>query len=152
MAWGEELRRVGAELGDDDPGVAQADPGDLIDPFGQARQGCTRRSAAGGVTAAGHAAGGAGRRGARDQRELLPDRLVQAIGLLVDHVQDPQVCLDLEGVDVAELAGERLLQLLAGGLEPRVAERGQRRRAALPGHEGIEEPPPAGPEQVGDHH
>jgi hypothetical protein len=103
------------------------------------------------VRPAGLAAGCAGRRGARDQRELHLDRLVQAGGLLVDHVKDPQVRLDLEGVDAAEPPGERLLQLLAAGLEPRVAGRGQRPGAALPGHERIQEPPPAGPGQAGDH-
>ncbi len=59
---------------------------------------------------------------------------------------------DLEGVDLAEPAGERAGQLLAGGAEPPVAQRGQRRGAALAGDQGVQEPPPAGPEQVGDHY
>ena len=58
---------------------------------------------------------------------------------------------DLEGAGLAEPAGQRAGQLIGGGLQPGVAERGQRRRAALTGDQGVQEPPPAGPEQVGDH-
>ena len=153
-AWpgGGELRRVGAELGDDGPGVDGADPGDLIQPLGQAQRGRALIGAAGGVPAAGQPAGGAGRRGARDGRQLLPDRLVQPGNLLVDRVDQPQVRADLKRVDVAEPAGQRGFQLLAGSLQPRVAERGQRRRAAFPGNQGVQEPAAAGAEQVGDHH
>ena len=129
-----------------------ADPGDLIQPLGQPQDGSPLPGAAGGVAAAGQPAGGAGRRGAGDLRQLLPDRLVQPGDLLVDRVDQPQVRADLEGVDVAEPAGQRVLQLLAGGLQPRVAERGQRRRAAFPGDQGVQEPAAAGPEQVRDHH
>jgi hypothetical protein len=59
---------------------------------------------------------------------------------------------DLERVNIPELAGQRVFQLLAGRLEPLVSQRGQRRRAVLPAREGIEEPPPADAEQVRDHH
>ena len=108
--------------------------------------------AAGGVAAADLAAGRADRGGARDGRQVLLDLLVQQGDLGVDRVDQPQVHRDLGGVDVTEPAGQRRLQLGGAGLEPVVAERGQRLRAALPGDEGVQEPPPAGPEQVGDHH
>ena len=54
-----------------------ADPGDLIQPLGQAQQERALVGAAGGVAAAGQPAGGTGRRGAGDVRQLLPDLLVQ---------------------------------------------------------------------------
>ena len=54
---------------------------------------------------------GADRGGARDGRELLSDLLVQGGDLGVDRVDQPQVHRDLGGVDVAEPAGQRLLQL-----------------------------------------
>ena len=144
MPGGGELRRVGAELGDDDPGVAFADPGDLIQPPGQPQRGRARIGAAGSVPAA-HSAGGAARRGARDSRQLLPDRLVQPGDLLVDRVDQPQVRFDLQRVNVAEPAGQRVLQLPPGGLQPYVSQRGQRRRAALPGDQGVQEPRPLAP-------
>src|SRR6266568_2514087 len=149
---GGEYRRVGAELGDDDGGVALADPGDLIQPLRQRQQDGAPGAAAWGVAAAGQPAGGAGRRGAGDLRQLLPDRLVQPGDLVVDRVDQPQVRGDLERVDVAEPAGQRVFQLLAAGLEPRVPQRGQRLRAALPGDQGVQEPAAAGPEQVRDHY
>src|SRR5258707_1068895 len=125
-------RRVGAELGDDDPGVALADAGDLIQPPGQAQQGGPLAGAAGGVPAAGQPAGGAARRGAGDLRQLLPDRLIQAGDLGVDRVDEPQVRADLQRVDVAEPAGQRVLQLPAGGPQPPVPPRRQRPWASLP--------------------
>jgi hypothetical protein len=148
---GGELRRAGAELGDDGRGVDGADPGDLIQPPGQAQRGGAVAAAAGGVTAADLAAGRADRGGARDGRQVLFDLLVQQGDLGVDRVGEPQVHRDLGGVDAAEPAGQRGLQLGGAGLEPAVAERGQRLRAALPGGEGVQEPAPAGPEQAGDH-
>ena len=93
------------------------------------RSGCPVAGAAGGVAAAGQPAGGAGRRGAGDLRQLLLDRLVQPGDLVVDRVDQPQVGLDLEGVDVAEPAGERVLQLPGGW--PSAA--GRRARPAPPG-------------------
>ena len=132
--------------------LQKAGPGDLSQPLSQPQDGNPVPGAAGCVIAAGQPAGGAGRRGAGDLRQLLLDRLVQPGDLVVDRVDQPQVRTDLEGVDVAEPAGQRVLQLLAGGLEPRVAEGGQRGRAALPGDQGVQEPAAAGPEQVRDHH
>src|SRR6266702_4276642 len=88
--------------------------------------------------------------GVRDGRQVLFDLLIQQGDLGVDRVDGPQVHRDLGGVDVAEPAGQRGLQPGGAGLEPVVAERGQRLRAALPGDEGAREPAPAGPEQIGD--
>jgi hypothetical protein len=48
------------------------------------------------VPAAGQPAGGAGRRGAGDLHQLLPDRLVQPGDLVVDRVDQAQVRLDLK--------------------------------------------------------
>src|SRR6266567_7378666 len=103
---GGELRGVGAELGDDDPGVALPDPGDLIQPPGQPRDGRALIRAAGDMAAAGQPAGDTGRGGPGDQRQLLGDLLIQQGDLLVDRVDQPQVRADLERVDVAEPAGQ----------------------------------------------
>src|SRR6266487_220336 len=86
-----------------------------------------------------------------DRRQLLLDPGIQAGDLVVDRVDQPQVQGDLEGVHLAEPAGERGGQLRRGGPQPPVAERGQRRGASLTGDQGVQEPPPAGPEQVRDH-
>ena len=87
-----------------------------------------------------------------DGGELLSDLLVQGGDLGVDRVDQPQVQRDLGGVDVAEPAGQRLLQLRPAGLKPVVAERGQCLRAALSRDQGVQEPAAAGAEQVRDHH
>jgi hypothetical protein len=132
--------------------LALTDPGDLIEPPGQVQQRDVLSGAAGSVAAADQPAGDTGRRGTRDGGQLLPDRLVQPGDLLVDRVDQPQVRADLEGVDVAESAGQRGFQHLAGGLQPLVPQRGQRLRAALPGDQGVQEPAAADSEQIRDHH
>ena len=136
----------------DGPAVDGADPGDLVQPVSEPEQEDAQVVAVGGVAAAGQPAGRAGRGGARDGRELLSDLLVQGGDLGVDRVDQPQVQRDLGGVDVAEPAGQRLLQLRPAGLKPVVAERGQRRRGPFPRDQGVEEPAAADTEQVRDHH
>jgi hypothetical protein len=74
-----ELRGVGAELGDDGPAVDGADAGDLIQPFGEREKGNVLVLAAGNVAAADQTAGGAGRRGAGNQRQLPSDLVVQVV-------------------------------------------------------------------------
>src|SRR5260221_12275820 len=72
------------------------------------------------MPAADQPAAAAGRRHAGDGRQLLSDPGVQAGDLVVDGVDEPQVGGDLEGVDLAEPAGESSGQLRRGGPEPPV--------------------------------
>jgi hypothetical protein len=102
VAGGGEHRHAGAELGDDDLGAADADPGDLIEPLHQPQHDGVLAGAAGRVPAADQPAGGAGRRHAGDEGQLVLDPVVQAGDLVVDRVDEPQVQGDLEGVDLAE--------------------------------------------------
>ena len=85
-------------------------------------------------------------------RQELLDLLVQPGDLGVDRVDQPQVHRDLGGVDLAEPAGQRLLQRRLAGFEPVVAEGGQRRRGPFPGDQGVQEPAAGYAEQVRDHH
>jgi hypothetical protein len=85
---GGELGGVGAEFGDDGRGVDGADPGDLVQPAGQPGQQDAQVLAAGGVAAAGQAAGRADRGGARDGRQVLLDLLIQQsreVGILAEQ-------------------------------------------------------------------
>ena len=84
MPRGGELRGVGAELGDDDPGVALSDPGDLIKPHRQPQDRSILPGAAGGVAAAGQPARSAARGRARPQTlqypsSIVPPQLVQVL-------------------------------------------------------------------------
>jgi hypothetical protein len=114
---GGECGRVGAELSDEYPGIALADPGDLIQPLGQAQQGRPFPGAAGGVAAAGQPAGRAGRRGPGDRCQLLLDLLVQER----DHGRRPHRSRELRPPrpdhPVADLSRERIKRRpVLGGL------------------------------------
>ena len=150
---GGEHRHVGAELGDEDPGVAHADPGDLIEPCHQAQHGRAVAGAAGRVPAAGQPAARA--RPAPRQGwiasccSILSSRRV--ISSLI--VSMSRRCV---AISKAWISRNRPVSAAAScwrvALQPPVPQRGQRGRASFPGDQGLEEPPPAGAEQVGDHH
>ena len=127
MPGGGELGRVGAQLGDQHPGIDRADPGDLVQPVRQPRHQDAQVRAVRGMAGPGQPARGAGRGGARHLRQELLDLGVKAGDLGVDRIDQPQVNRDLLGVDVTELAGQRLLQHRLAGLQPVVAQGGQRR-------------------------
>ena len=149
---GGEHRHVGAELGDDDPGVADADPGDLIEPCHQARHG---RAVAGQpgewpppISPQPVQAGATPGMDASCCPILASRRVISSL-----IVSMSRRCV---AISKAWTSRNRPVSAaascLAGGLQPPVPERGQRRRAALPGDQGVQEPPAAGAEQVGDHH
>src|SRR5450755_1784226 len=79
------------------------------------------------------------------------DPLVQLGDLGGQVIDEVQQHADLETVDVAEPAGQGLLQLGLAGVQPVIAERGQRGGAALAVHQGLQEPAAAAAHQVRDH-
>jgi hypothetical protein len=144
-----ELGHVGAQLGDDDPGGAAADSGDLTGPGDDARDRLATsgaRPARPGLPAARAPAAQAGH-----VLQLGPGPLArlgdlggQVAGELWQHAGP-------EAVDVAEPAGRGLLQLGLAGVQPVIAERGQRGRAAPGVRQGLQEPAAAAAHQARDH-
>src|SRR6266568_394745 len=151
VARGGELGLVQAELGDDDLGGAGADAGELIEPLGDRQYRRAGARAGRGVAATDLPAARTRPGDAGDARQPGVDLFIQP-GHLAGHVVDQvQQDADLQGVDVAEPAGQRRLQLGGGGLEPPVAQGGQPDGVAVAVHQRGQEPPARHPHQVGDH-
>src|SRR5229473_3101997 len=112
---GGELGHAGAQFGDDDLGVGGADAGDLIEPLDDRQHPGLVAGAGGGVAAADQPAAGADSSNAGDLFQQPGDLPVQPGDLGGQVIDELQQHAGLNGVDVAEPAGEGGLQLGRGG-------------------------------------